>query len=89
MNCTADKKSINLNNSIKKELPFSEDDILNILKIVDVALADEKIEKEVHNWMKNLYESVSFEELESLHKKVNIFLQTKDKILNNPFGFSI
>ncbi len=89
MNCTADKQSINLNNSIKKELPFSENDILNILKIVDVALADEKIEKEIQNWMENLHESISFEELESLHKKVNIFLQTKNKILNNPFGFTV
>lgn len=79
MNCIADKKSINLNGSVKKELPFSESDILNILKIVDVALADEKVEKEVQNLMENLYESISFEELEDLHRKVNIFLQTKMK----------
>lgn len=73
------KKSINLNNSIKKELPFSEEEIFNILKIVDAALADEKIEEEVSNWLNILHEPISHLDLENLHKKVNIFLQEKSK----------
>jgi hypothetical protein len=69
------KKKINLNNCIKNELPFTEKDILNILKIVDVALADEKIESEIHDWIGVIYEPIRTEELEELHKKVNFFLQ--------------
>jgi hypothetical protein len=70
---------INLNNTVKSELPFTEGELLNILKIVDAALADEHIEQEVRDWMNALYEEVNFDELEGLHKKVNFFLQDKFK----------
>lgn len=69
------KKNININNPIKSELPFTEKDILNILKVVDVALGDEKIESEVADWIGVIYDPIKSEELEQLHKKVNFFLQ--------------
>jgi hypothetical protein len=59
-----------------ENLPFSENEILNILRIADVALADENLEKEVCNWLNVLHEPIALENLEDLHKKVNIYLQT-------------
>lgn len=73
------KGIINLNNTVKSELPFTEGELLNILKIVDAALADEHIEQEVCNWINILHEEVNFDELEDLHKKVNLFLLGKVK----------
>jgi hypothetical protein len=65
---------LNVNNPVKSELPFTERDILNILKIVDVALADEKTESEIRDWMKLLYEPMSSDEIEELHRKVHFYL---------------
>lgn len=65
---------INLNESIKNELPFTSDELLNILKIIDVALADENIETEVRDWMKLLYDPIDSDYLEKLHKKVHFYL---------------
>jgi hypothetical protein len=70
------KATANFKKSLtKSELPFSEIEILNILRIVDVALAEEDLEKEVCNWLNVLHEPIALENLEDLHKKVNIFLQ--------------
>lgn len=73
------------NNSIRKdvrkeELPFSSEEIIDILRIVDVALAHENTEKEVQNWLGILHEPIETEKLEDLHKKVNIFLQKLNNI---------
>lgn len=65
---------LNIENPVKTELPFTEKELFNILKIVDVALADEKTEAEVHDWMKIIYEPMSSEEIEELHRKVHFFL---------------
>lgn len=72
------KNQINLNNSVRSELPFSQKELLNIFKIVDAALADEKIEHEIYDWLNLMHDDVSLEELESLHRKINLFLQGKN-----------
>jgi hypothetical protein len=71
------KNHINLNNTVKSELPFTEKEILNILRIVDAALADEKIESEIRDWLNVLHDKVSFDDLDNLHKKVSLFLNEK------------
>lgn len=72
---------LNIENPVKTELPFTEKELFNILKIVDVALADEKTETEVRDWMKLIYEPLSQEEIEELHRKVHFFL-LGDKSIN-------
>jgi len=71
------KKTINLNNRIKDELPFSSNEILDIFKIVDTILSDEDKEKEVWTSLCSWHEPISLEQMEQLHKKINIFLQQK------------
>lgn len=65
---------LNINNPVKSELPFTEKELFNILKIVDVALADEKTESEILDWMKLLHEPMSSDEIEELHRKVHFYL---------------
>lgn len=72
------KKNININKPIKEELPFSESEIFNILKIVDIVLSDEEKEKEIWG-LCDWHEPIPFEQLEELHRKINIFLQQKSK----------
>lgn len=44
--------------------------------ILDVALGDERLEGEISNWLKTIYNiSLSEQEFEDLHKKVNFYIQ--------------
>lgn len=71
---------IDLSKPIENELPFTSDELLNIFKIIDVALADEKIESEIKDWMKLLYNPISSDSLESLHKKVHFYLLDENEL---------
>lgn len=57
-------------------IPFTLDEFSKILMILDVALGDERLEGEISNWLKTIYNiSLSEQEFEDLHKKVNFYIQ--------------